>query len=341
MKNKITVSVVVCTYNGAKKIRACLESLLRQTYPKDKYEIIVVYDWSTDDTYDIASRYPVKVIRHEKNKGLSAARNAGLKIAQGKIYACFDDDCIAEPNWLINLIDTYKKNKDIAGIPGISILPSNPTFIDIFIINYVMTPAPIAHGISKHPLFRFITYIKNALSPYRASLSELYEVFEIFGFSASFPTSILRNVNGWNEVFSGCEDIELCSRIKNVYPNRVFYITPNAKIIHDHKLNLYGCLKKPYKRGYVNLIYYQQMHKVPQFLPFPFFFFFSCLFTITMNVLLGVTTILVLPHLLYFWWSIRFLKEFKFYYLLFPYIQLSYETMVIAGLIRGYILLTN
>src|SRR5947208_9773716 len=68
------VSVVVCSYNGARTIRDCLEGLQRLAYPT--YEVIVVDDGSTDGTAAIASEYPVRVIRTE-NHGLSSARNMG------------------------------------------------------------------------------------------------------------------------------------------------------------------------------------------------------------------------------------------------------------------------
>src|SRR5207253_763440 len=70
------VSVVVCSYNGERTIRDCLEGLLRLDYPN--YEVIVVNDGSTDRTTTIADEYPFRVINTE-NRGLSGARNTGLE----------------------------------------------------------------------------------------------------------------------------------------------------------------------------------------------------------------------------------------------------------------------
>ncbi|TLZ33779.1 MAG: glycosyltransferase, partial [Gammaproteobacteria bacterium] len=75
------ISVVVCSYNGARTIRDCLDGLEQLDYPD--YEVIVVDDGSTDSTAAIASRYDYRLIRTE-NRGLANARNTGLKAATGE-----------------------------------------------------------------------------------------------------------------------------------------------------------------------------------------------------------------------------------------------------------------
>jgi O-antigen biosynthesis protein len=91
------VSVVVCTYNGAATLDACLAGCARLAYPD--YEAIVVDDGSTDASAAIAARHPVRLIR-TPNRGLSAARNAGLEHATGEIVAYLDDDAVPDPHWL-------------------------------------------------------------------------------------------------------------------------------------------------------------------------------------------------------------------------------------------------
>ena len=58
--NTMKVSIILCTYNGAEKIRETIESLLNQDYPQHKLEIIVVNDGSTDRTAEIIGKYPLK-----------------------------------------------------------------------------------------------------------------------------------------------------------------------------------------------------------------------------------------------------------------------------------------
>src|SRR6184192_2008124 len=83
------ISVVVCSYNGASTIRDTLDGVQKLDYPD--FETIVVDDGSTDSTAQIASEYPVQLIRN-KNGGLSQARNTGIHAATGEIVAFIDDD---------------------------------------------------------------------------------------------------------------------------------------------------------------------------------------------------------------------------------------------------------
>jgi O-antigen biosynthesis protein len=93
------VSVVVASYNGAPTLKACLESLEQLRYPD--YEVLLVDDGSTDATPQIAAQFPsVRTIRHEKNLGLSAARNTGIYAATGEVIAFTDSDCRADEDWL-------------------------------------------------------------------------------------------------------------------------------------------------------------------------------------------------------------------------------------------------
>ncbi len=92
------VSVVICSYNGASTVEACLSSMQRIRYPD--FEVIFVDDGSTDSTQEILKKFPsVRNIR-QKNKGLSVARNVGMEAATGEIVIYTDSDCEADEDWL-------------------------------------------------------------------------------------------------------------------------------------------------------------------------------------------------------------------------------------------------
>ncbi len=109
------ISVIVITYNEARNIRDCLDSLLVMDYPPDKYEIIVV-DSSQDETPQIVQEYKqVKLIRSEK--GFSQQKNRGLKEAKYDLVAFTDADCVIPPDWL-KVANRALKEEKIAGLGG-------------------------------------------------------------------------------------------------------------------------------------------------------------------------------------------------------------------------------
>lgn len=98
------VSIIIPVYQVAPYIEGCLRSVMRQTY-QGEMECLVVDDCGTDGSMDIAERViaaykgPIRfrILRHDRNKGLSAARNTGLRSARGEwVYFLDSDDSITE-----------------------------------------------------------------------------------------------------------------------------------------------------------------------------------------------------------------------------------------------------
>ncbi|MDP2939181.1 MAG: PqqD family peptide modification chaperone [Candidatus Omnitrophota bacterium] len=101
------ISIIVTVYNGAKTLSNCLDSLIRLDFPQENREIIVVDNNSTDNTKEIISQYPVKYV-FEPIRGRGRARNAGIRVSLGKYIAFTDADCIADRNWLKELIKGFE-----------------------------------------------------------------------------------------------------------------------------------------------------------------------------------------------------------------------------------------
>ena len=114
----IKLSFIVPVYNVEQYLRKCVDSLLEQDLSSSEYEIILVDDGSTDGCPAICDEYAAKHenirVIHQKNGGLSAARNAGIKIAKGE-YVCFvDSDDYWEENMLGSLIvQVERENLDV------------------------------------------------------------------------------------------------------------------------------------------------------------------------------------------------------------------------------------
>lgn len=110
------VSVIIPVHNDADGIRQTLRSLFAQTYPKTRYEIIVVDNRSEDDTFltiqKMVSEFDGNiVVETEAVKGSYAARNRGIDISRGEILAFIDSDMTVGPDWLYNGVSCffYKK----------------------------------------------------------------------------------------------------------------------------------------------------------------------------------------------------------------------------------------
>ncbi len=116
------VSVVVCSYNRGAALEECLRSLVLLDYPD--YEVILVDDGSTDNTREIAGKFPAVRVIHQSNQGLSAARNAGLHAATGSIIAYTDSDCFVDVNWLTHLVHQLEAT-DAVAVGGPNLAPDD------------------------------------------------------------------------------------------------------------------------------------------------------------------------------------------------------------------------
>lgn len=97
------ITAIVCTHSRSHSLRKCLSSLLKQTLPRDHYEVLVVDNGSTDDTASVIREFAnepgVRSVL-EPVLGLSKARNTGWREAQADYVGYIDDDATAEERWL-------------------------------------------------------------------------------------------------------------------------------------------------------------------------------------------------------------------------------------------------
>ena len=103
-------SIIIPVYNVEKYIKKCLDSVFSQTF--DDYEVIVVNDGTKDNSMDIVKDYKVRVI-NQKNQGLSAARNAGVKDAKGEYLLFLDSDDYYEKDLLKELNKSLDNSPDV------------------------------------------------------------------------------------------------------------------------------------------------------------------------------------------------------------------------------------
>jgi GT2 family glycosyltransferase len=117
------VSVVVPTWNRASLLGDCLASLRSQSYPLDRFEILVVDDGSTDGTADLVralddGRAPRVRFLEQSHGGPNAARNAGIAAAQGDPICLVDDDVEAPAPWLEALVEGALRHPEAGCLGG-------------------------------------------------------------------------------------------------------------------------------------------------------------------------------------------------------------------------------
>lgn len=113
------VSIIIPVYNDAERLQRCLTALEQQTYPKSRYEVIVVDNGSTEgDVATIVAAFPQAMMAVEQRPGSYAARNQGLMLAKGDVIAFTDADCIPAVNWLENGVAALLSTPDCGLVAG-------------------------------------------------------------------------------------------------------------------------------------------------------------------------------------------------------------------------------
>lgn len=113
------VSFVVPAYNEGNYLAGCIESILDQIRDcRELVEIIVVNNASTDNTREVALRYPGVRLVDEPHKGLTHARQAGFAASTGSLIANVDADCRLTPEWVSQVLAAFEANPNLAALSG-------------------------------------------------------------------------------------------------------------------------------------------------------------------------------------------------------------------------------
>ncbi len=200
------VSVYIPCYNGARYIGDCLQALLDQTRVPD--EIIVVDDGSTDGTAAVVQGFPsVVLIQFPENRGLSAARNAGVVTARHELVASLDADCAAEPDWLAHLVEVMENVPNIVGAGGELCENNTKTVADRYRCTFMLQSWGSERVINP---------------PFLCGANTIYR------------RSVLIEVDGYPEVFrTNGEDVDLCKRIYARGYKLLYW--PRARVNHMRK----------------------------------------------------------------------------------------------------------
>lgn len=114
------VSVIIVNYNGAHYLPACLDALREQTYPSDRFEVIVSDNGSTDGSLELLhSNYAwARVLANQYNLGFALGNNVAIKIARGEYVVLLNNDTIPSRGWLEHLVDVANSHPRAGMVTG-------------------------------------------------------------------------------------------------------------------------------------------------------------------------------------------------------------------------------
>ena len=198
MSVPVEATVIICTRNRKERLAATLESLqMLVTADCLTYEILVIDNGSDDGTRELVLEFVARDPQKwkyfsEPEKGLSRARNCGIRHARGKIIAFTDDDVIVDPNWLSALWNAFESRPDVIAVQGKVLLQEEiehlPPWADpenlLFCTCYDPSPAPVYADtlVGANMAFRGEVFEKHGLFDPRlgAGASGYFEETEFF-----------------------------------------------------------------------------------------------------------------------------------------------------------------
>ncbi len=213
-----TVSLIIPTYNNAPTLRACLDSIKKQTLAPT--EIIIADGHSIDDTIKIAKEFDCKIV-YEEGGTRAAACNVALEIAEGEIIAFTDSDVIAKEDWLEILVSTLEemKEENVVCITGPNIEYPNESLF------------------GKAVTAIYNTFLGGGWSEQARSIfnKEGRFVESAAGCNVVYRKEVLKEALPFNEALLTAEDTDI--NFKLLKKGFKLYFTPDAIVYHQRPQN--------------------------------------------------------------------------------------------------------
>ncbi len=216
--NAPTISIIIPAYNAKNTISSCLTAVLHQTISKERYEVIVVDDSSTDNTKEIVQSFPdIKCITISHG-GPALARNAGAKAAIGELLAFTDADCAPNPDWLEKMTEQFV-DSSIMGVKG-----TYKTNQDNLVARFVQIEYEYKYERMAH----------------------LHSIDFIDTYAAAYRNVIFQKNGGFKPLFTvpSVEDQEFSFRLARKGYRLVFKRDATVNHIHDETIKQYFLRKK-------------------------------------------------------------------------------------------------
>ena len=223
------VSIIVPAYNAARTIGACLEGLIRQTVPRERYEIIVVDDGSRDETREMAGKHRVHLIV-QPHQGPAAARNRGVAEAKGELVLFTDADCVPAQSWVEKMVRAFD-DAQVMGVKG-AYRTRQKGIIPRFV------QCEYEHRYRRMAKQSRIDFVDTYAAGYRRRV-----FLEEGGFDVRYPNASV-------------EDQDLSFRLAERGCKMVF--APKAVVYHQHPRTLVAYFRRKFNIGYWKVMVLQR-----------------------------------------------------------------------------------
>ncbi len=216
-------SVIIPTHNRLALLRQTLDCLAQQSYPPERYEVIVVDNGSVDGTsvylHNLVQQNRIHAIR-QAPLGPAIARNVGANAARGDIFAFTDDDCLPDPHWLAALAAVYQSDPTAMAVGGRVENVDIPHWLHHY---YHIQDERQLHTCTSPP------YLDTA--------------------NASCRGTVFKQIGGFTERFHfpAAEDVEIGYRLTAA--GYLLNLTPEALVWHQGRTTIRGILIQSWQRG--------------------------------------------------------------------------------------------
>lgn len=226
--NSPDYAIVIPAYQAADIIGTCVRALDAQSVPRERYEIIVVDDASTDDTTSMAREAGADRVLSCPHGGPATARNAGIEAAGGQIVLFTDADCEPSPDWLEHMTAPFADAR-VMGAKG-------------------------AYWTRQRAIIARLTQLEFEIRYER--MARLPHTDFVDGYAAAYRRSLLTECGGFDPTYPipSAEDVDLSFRLARQGHRLVF--VPEARVWHRHPISLMAYLTRKGLYGFWRALLY-------------------------------------------------------------------------------------
>ena len=224
------ISIIIAARNEENNIGNCIQSILNQTYPQNKFELIIINDHSTDNTVEVINSFRKEnihvinlqdftgnnVLNSYKKKSIETA----LQFAKGELIVTTDADCIVPEKWIETLVSFYKEERPV------------------FVAMPVVFLSPGREKLGVRPLLKRLLKIFQSLdfmTLQGITGASVYKKFHSMcnGANLAYEKKVFYEVNGFegiDEIASG-DDMLLMHKIQKAYPDKILFLKSTDVIV--------------------------------------------------------------------------------------------------------------